>query len=70
VPYTVEALRSFGSATVVVETSDGSFRGRLATECLTERAMLAMLFIDGGNPSEPLCLHLESIDRVDLAPEV
>jgi hypothetical protein len=29
-----------------------------------------MLFIDGGNPSEPLCLHLESIDRVDLAPEV
>ncbi len=69
-PYTVEALRAFGTATVVVETSDGSFRGRLATEFLTERAVLAMLFTDGGNPSEPLCLHLESIDRVSLAPEV
>jgi hypothetical protein len=42
----------------------------LATEFLTERAVLAMLFTDGGNPSEPLCLHLESIDRVSLAPEV
>ncbi len=68
--YTVEALRAFGPATVVVKTTDGTFRGRLATEFLTERAVLAMLFIDGGNPSEPLCIHLESIDGVDLAPEV
>ncbi len=68
--YTVEALRAFGSARVAVETSDGTFHGRLATEFLTERAVLAMLFADGGNPSEPLCIHLESIDRVALAPEV
>jgi hypothetical protein len=70
VPYTVEALRAFGTATVVVETSDGSFRGRLATEFLTDRAVLAMLLADGGDPNEPLCIHLESIDRVSLAPEV
>jgi hypothetical protein len=70
VPYTVEALRAFGTATVVVETTDGTFRGRLATDFLTEHAVLAMLFTDGGNPSEPLCIHLESIDRVALPPEM
>jgi hypothetical protein len=70
VPYSAEALRAFGTATVDVETSDGTFRGRLATEFLTERAVLAMLFTDGGNSSEPLCIYLESIDRVALAPEV
>jgi hypothetical protein len=70
VAYTVEALRAFGPATVIVETTDGTFRGRLGTEFLTERAVLAMLFTDGGNPSEPLCIHLESIVRVTLAPEV
>ncbi len=69
-PYTAEDLRAFGDAPVVVETSDGTFRGRLATEFLTERAVLAMLLTDGGNPSEPLCIHLESIHRVALAPEV
>ncbi len=69
-PYTVEALRAFGTATVVVETTDGTFRGRLATDFLTEHAVLAMLFTDGGNPSEPLCIHLESIDRVALPPEM
>ncbi len=66
----MEALRAFGSAPVIVETSDGTFYGRLATEFLTDRAVLAMLLTEGGDPAEPLCIHLESIDRVALAPEV
>jgi hypothetical protein len=66
-PMRPEDLRAYGSARVVVTTTDGTFAGRLDVANLTDSSVLVLLLDDDGKPDEALALDIDGIVGVSPA---
>jgi hypothetical protein len=66
-PMRPEELRAYGSARVIVTTTEGTFAGRLDVGNLTDSSVLVLLLDEDGKPDEALALDIERILEVSSA---
>jgi hypothetical protein len=63
-PTTIDELRAYGTTRVALETTDGTFVGRLVADAIGDRAVVVLFRADGSDPDVPLVVAVDAIRAI------